>query len=113
MRPPANFPSSCSREAGEVVDLFAGEAERFGVLAGFKLQRQNAHADEIRAVNALEAFGDDGAHAEQLWALGGPVARGAGAVLLAGEDDERDAALGVFDAGVEDGHLLCLREGGA
>ena len=61
-------------------------------------------------MNALEAFGDDGADAEEFGALGGPVARGAGAVLLAGEDDERNAALGVLHAGVEDGHLLAFRE---
>jgi hypothetical protein len=73
-----------------------------------ELQRQNAHADEVRAVNALEALGDDGADAEQLGSLGGPVARGAGAVFLAGENDERHAALGVLHAGVEDGHLLAF-----
>ncbi len=77
---------------------------------GVELQRQNAHADEIGAVNALEAFGDDGADAEQLGSLGGPVARGAGAVFFSGENDERHAALGVLDAGVEDGHLLAFRE---
>ncbi len=36
--------------------------------------------------------------------FGGPVAGGAGAVLLAGEDAERCAALGVADRGVVDGH---------
>ncbi len=51
-------------------------------------QRQHAHADEVGAVDALEALRDDGLHAEQLRALGGPVARAAGAVFLAGEDDE-------------------------
>ena len=55
-------------------------------------QRQHAHADEIAAVDALEAFGDDGFHAEQERALGGPVARAAHAVIFAGEDDQRDAA---------------------
>ena len=45
----------------------------------------------LRAVDALVALGDDGADAEQQRALGRPVARRAGAVLLAGEHDERHA----------------------
>ena len=53
-------------------DLFAGEAERFGVLAGEELQRQDAHADEVGAVDALVAFGDDEADAEQAAALWRP-----------------------------------------
>ena len=38
-------------------------------------QRQHAHADQVGAVDALEAFGDHRLHAEQHGALGGPVAR--------------------------------------
>ena len=37
-------------------------------------QRQHAHAHEVRAVDALEGLGDDRAHAEQVGALGRPVA---------------------------------------
>src|SRR5262249_53268552 len=44
--------------------------------------------------------------AEQGGTLGRPVARRAGAVLLAGQDDQRDARLLVRDRGVEDGRLL-------
>src|SRR5580658_9702772 len=47
-------------EAGEIVDFFASEAEGLDVLAIGELKRQDAHADEVGAVNALEAFGDDG-----------------------------------------------------
>jgi hypothetical protein len=42
------------------------------------LQRQHAHADQVGAVDALEAFDDDGAHAEQQGALGRPVGGGGG-----------------------------------
>ena len=56
-------------------------------------ERQDAHADEVAAVNALERFRDDGLDAEQARALGGPVAAGAGAVLFAGEHDQRHALL--------------------
>ena len=59
-------------------------------------------------MNALEAFGDHRAHAQQLWPLGRPIARTAAAVLLAGQNHQRHAALGVLLAGVEDRHLLAL-----
>ena len=49
--------------------------------------------DEVRPVDPLERLGDHGADAEQQRALGRPVARRAGAVLLAGDDDERHALL--------------------
>ncbi len=48
-----------------VEDLFASEAQGFGVLAVQELQRQYAHADQVRAVNSLEALRDDGFDAEQ------------------------------------------------
>src|SRR4051794_8023448 len=72
------------------------------------LQREHAHADEVRAVNALEALGDHGADAEQVGALGRPVARRARPVLLAPEHDERRALLGVLHRRVVDRHLLAL-----
>ena len=67
---------------------------------------RNAHADQVRAVDALEALGDHGAHAEQVRALGRPVARRAGAVFLAGENDERNALVLVAHGGVVDEHPL-------
>ena len=39
-----------------------------------ELQRQHAHADQVAAVDALEALGDHGLDAQQQRALGGPVA---------------------------------------
>ena len=112
--PSANLLSSMAFELAGLVadgeDLFAGEAEGFDVLAGQELQRQDAHADEVGAVDALVALGDDEADAEQARAFGGPVARGAGAVLLAGEDRERGAALGVGDGGVVDRHAGVVGE---
>jgi hypothetical protein len=39
-----------------------------------ELQRQHAHADQVAAVDALEAARDHRLDAEQLRALGGPVA---------------------------------------
>src|SRR4029077_1509556 len=47
-------------EAFDVDQLVAGEAEGGGVLARQELQGSDAHADEVAAVDALEALGDDG-----------------------------------------------------
>ena len=47
-------------------------------------------------MDALEALRDDGLHAEQAGALGRPVARAAGAVFLARDDDQRRAGLWYF-----------------
>ena len=74
--------------------------------AFLEAEREDAHADEVGAVDALEALRDDGLHAEQARALGRPVARAAGAVFLAGDDDERRARLLVLHRGVVDAHLL-------
>src|SRR5713101_4880050 len=66
------------RERGDAFDiehLVAGESERGAVFAGLELKRENAHTDEVAAMDALVAFGDDGADAEEKRALGGPVAR--------------------------------------
>ena len=66
-------------------DLLAAEAEGVCGLAGQVLEGQDAHADQVGAVDALVALGDDELDAEQARAFGGPVARTAGAVFLAGE----------------------------
>jgi len=49
-------------------------------------------------MDALEALGDDRLDAKQDGALGRPVARGAGAIFLAGDDDERVPAALYFIA---------------
>ena len=59
-------------------------------------------------MNAFEAFGNYRANAQQVRSLGGPVARRAGAVLLARKNDQRNVALGILHAGVEDRHLLAF-----
>ena len=60
-----------------------------GRLALEELQRQDPHHQQVRAMDPLVRLGDHRPHAEEVGALGGPVARRAGAVLLAGDDDER------------------------
>ena len=51
---------------------------------------------------------DDGAHAEQARAFGGPIARRSGAVRIAGENDERDGFFGVAHGGVENRQRLAV-----
>ena len=40
--------------------LFAGQAQRFAVITFLENQWQHTHTDQIRAVNALKALGDNG-----------------------------------------------------
>src|ERR1700751_5971604 len=98
-------------ELGDALDaegLLAGEAEGLGALARLELQREHAHADQVGAVDALERLDEHGTDAEQRGALRGPVAGGAGAVLLAAEDDLRGALGNVLAGGVVDRHLLAV-----
>src|SRR6266568_7437775 len=77
--------------AEQVVALRPVEPELLGGGAVLELAGEDTHPDQVRAVDALEGAGDDGAYAEEAGTLGGPVARAAGAVLLSGQDDERHA----------------------
>eukprot|EP00760_Papus_ankaliazontas_P008090 PhM_4_TR13663/c0_g1_i1/m.70832 len=72
------------------------------------LDGHDAHADEVAAVDALKGLGDDRAHTEQEGALGSPVARGAGAVLLTREDHEVAAGFLVLHGGIVDRHKLAV-----
>ena len=78
------------------------QVERFGAIEAQvvsarmpcgELEGDDAHADEVAAMDAFEAFGHDGADAEQAGSFGGPVARGAAAVIGAGDHDQRCAGL--------------------
>ena len=62
-------------EAFDIDRLATIETKRLAGLTGHELKRDDAHADQVRAVDALEAFGDHGFHAEEVRTLGGPVAR--------------------------------------
>ena len=55
--------------------LFAGQPDRMPAFLAFELQRQYAHADEVRAMDSFEALCNDGANTEQTRALRRPVAR--------------------------------------
>src|SRR5262245_11813501 len=55
--------------------LVAPEAERLPGGTLLKAQGQNAHTDQVGAVDALERLADHRPHALQVDALGGPVAR--------------------------------------
>src|SRR5947209_16518678 len=93
-------------EADDIENLRAVEAQRLGVRVLLELQGEHAHADEVRAVYALEALGDDGAHTQQERPLRRPVARTAGSVLLPGDDDQRKPRRLVVHRRVVDAHLL-------
>ena len=78
-RRPRRRPSSpgTSPRAARFVAAVDGEACRpsapgTGALAGGELEGQDSHADEVAAVNPLEAGGDDGANAQQVGYLWPP-----------------------------------------
>src|SRR6266566_5826559 len=83
-------------DAADVDGLVALDAERSDRVAALELERQHAHADEVRAVDALEALHDHRAHPQEERAFGRPVARAARAVLLAAKHHGRDAFGDVF-----------------
>ena len=93
-------------EVTEVEGFTTREPKRLRVLTVHELAGDHAHADEIRTMDTLEAFGDDGFDAEQHRAFGGPIARGARAVLLAREDDERRTGSLILHRRVVDRHRL-------
>src|SRR6202012_5321040 len=63
----------CDAIDGE--DFVPGEAERLAGFAWFEFERENAHADEVAAVDALVALSDDCASAEQSRPFRNTVAR--------------------------------------
>src|SRR5690606_1682091 len=94
------------RETADGELVIAGEGRRAARVAAGALQRKHAHADQVRAVDALEALDDHRPYAEQVGPLGRPVAARAGAVFLAGNDDERRAVFLVLHRRVVDRHGL-------
>src|SRR4029453_4875783 len=74
---------------GDVEPLGAVEAEALVALAHAEAERQYAHPDQVAAVDALEGDRDHGAHAEQVGALRGPVARRSHPVVPAREPPPR------------------------
>src|SRR6266581_365810 len=100
LRPDARF------DAGNVDDLVPLDSERLHRIVAGELEREHAHADEVRAVDALEALHDHRAHAEKQRAFRGPVARAAGAVFLAAEHHGGNALGGVLHRRLVDRHLL-------
>ena len=79
-------------QAHDVVGFGAVELQGLGGGAFFELQGQDAHADEVGAVDALEAGGHNNFDAEEAGAFGGPIARAACAVFGAGQVLSANAA---------------------
>ena len=101
-----------AREPRDRDRLVALQPERPAVVAVGELERDHPHADEVRAMDALEALGDHRLDPEQRRALRRPVARRAGAVFDAADDDERHPALLPGHRRVEDRGLLAVRPEG-
>ena len=68
------FARSQSSNAFDIEDLVTGQAQGLFVRAREKFQRENAHANEIAAMDALVAFGENGADSEESRTFRGPIA---------------------------------------
>ena len=95
-------------ETDDVEGLGAVQLQALGAGAVLELQRQHAHAHQVGAVDALETLSHNDFHAEQVGALGGPIAAGTGAVLLARDHDERGAGGLIGDGRVVDRGLMAI-----
>ena len=62
---PRRLPVVERRHAGDGERLLAGQAQGLGGLPLRELQREDAHADEVRAVDPLVGLRDDGPDAQQ------------------------------------------------
>lgn len=78
----------------------------------FEGEGEDSHANEVRAMDALEALGDDGFDAEKGGAFGGPVTGGSHAVVFAADDDEFTSSLLVSDGSIVDEGSLGVFGGG-
>src|SRR5882757_8167826 len=90
--------------------LVALEPERLPGCPFLEAQRQHAHADQVRAMDALERLRHDRAHAKQVRPFRRPIARRSAAVFLAGEDNERHLVGLVAHGGVENRHAVTRRK---
>src|SRR6266851_2711961 len=61
-------------QAADRVALATGETKRLHILAGGEREGQDAHSDQVGAVDSLEAFRDHHAHALEERTFRGPVA---------------------------------------
>ena len=86
------------RHARNRITLNSRQSQRVASLARHELQRKHAHADQIRAMDALEALRNHGANAQQQNAFRGPVARRSRAVFLACDDDQWNFSSAYFIA---------------
>ena len=89
-------------DARDVERLRPVERERLRVRPLLELQREHAHADEIGAMDSLEARHHDRADAQKLRPLRGPVAGASRAVLVTADDDQRRVVLRVSHRRVVD-----------
>src|SRR6266852_243751 len=86
--------------------FLASQSECLAILSRLELECEYSHPDQVAAMDPFEVLGDHRAHAEQQRALGGPIARGAGAVFLARDHDQRHVIFLIPLRSLEDRGLL-------
>lgn len=97
-------------QTDDLVTLAASEVQALDILAGLELQGQHTHAHQVGAVDALEGFGQHSFDAQKQRPLGGPIAAGAGAIFLAGQQQERHAFGLVLHGHIVQAALFAIRQ---
>ncbi|MNH27385.1 hypothetical protein D3C79_874920 [compost metagenome] len=87
-------------KAQEIELLAAIQTKVVNALARFEDQRQYAHADQIAAVNTLDALRNHRLHPKQGLCLRGPVTAGASAVVDTCKDHHRCLVQGIAFGGL-------------
>src|SRR6478735_2522394 len=101
-------PSSATAEGQKKEDLRAVKSESLRGDPFRELEREDAHPDEVRPMDPLEALGHDRFHPEKVRALGSPIAARASPVFLARKNDQRDSVGLVGHARVVDESWLSV-----
>ena len=70
-----------------------------------KLQRDNPHSHQVRAMDALITFGDYRVDTQQPRAFRRPIARGARSIFFSRKNHQRHALGNIFFRRFEDAHL--------
>src|SRR3954447_9971998 len=92
----------------KIKGFISDETYRQGGLAVSELERQNAHADQVRPVDPLIGLSNYSLDTHKYGTLCGPVPRAACPVLLTGKDDQGSIPRAVPHRRVINSHVLAV-----
>ena len=93
---------------GEV--FLAGQTKRIGIFALGKLKWNNPHSNQVRAMDSLVGFGNNGTNSLEERSLGSPISGRSGSVITSSQDDQVLALAPVLFGGVKHIHGFVGRQ---